>query len=706
MGAGIMRITATTLTALAVLLLALPAAAIVEVTPDEGHPGEELSVDVVGDPFIRTYEPGFTIAFDPDADIDVNFTYRAYDKGDERLRAQIQIHSNALPGHIDVLVLGRMGEELERARNAFEILGTAALISATPGALRQGTSASVTITGTSTHFDLSISQISVGSSGVQAEITSVSSDTRLTARFTVDDRASLGWRDVTVTTDIERAEGRRLIEVVEQPGLKRTDPDVLDQGQSTELVIIGSGTEFADGDAVGISGGGVSVLGASERLSNTKLRVKVDVDSRAAPGPRTVSVTTGGEVLTGADLLTIEAHISLTPDELVQNNEESFQAVGGEGWFDNGLVVSAGERVDVDSVFYHDPYSATFSATAEPNAVVGPRKVTFSVDGQSVTGTLTVKLNPNTTKLDTITPDSADAGVVDLPVTVQGTNTNFESGVTTLEGGDGVLVGHGFAAGGETQATGLLDLADDAPAGAIDVTAVTRYERVTLDSGFTVTQPAVVESVQPGLIDAGASETVTVTATGGGFVEGATRVFVSGENVTVDAVRVLAADSLEADVTVGAEAEGTVRVLKAVTGARAAIGGALDVFHPSLSADTPALWESRPTKVDLRAVDFDLSADPALSFEPPEITVSGITASGADHLSFSAHVPAGLGVREATLTVTVAGRSLAVDFTVRALPAADGGDGGCGCGSGAGRGAPVLSLLLLGLVLSRSRRAG
>jgi hypothetical protein len=91
------------------------------------------------------------------------------------------------------------------------------------------------------------------------------------------------------------------------PSLSAVTPGSVPQGStSVALMVTGTNTNFSASSIVTVSGQGITVSTASTS-SATSISATVNVDKAAAIGTHSVTVTTGAEIATGADILSVSA---------------------------------------------------------------------------------------------------------------------------------------------------------------------------------------------------------------------------------------------------------------------------------------------------------------------------------------------------------------------------------------------------------------
>jgi len=173
----------------------------------------------------------------------------------------------------------------------------------TPGDGAQAGTFNIEIAGSNTDFQTS-SMVSFSGTGISVNSITALSPVRIIANISVAASAALGFRDVTVSTNlggsIEMATGGGAFQVVGPP----VGPTILGaipaqgaQGQTLDVALSAINTHFVNGTSVGNLGSGITV-NATRVLSSTAAIVNISIANDAAIGFRDVRVNTGSEIAT------------------------------------------------------------------------------------------------------------------------------------------------------------------------------------------------------------------------------------------------------------------------------------------------------------------------------------------------------------------------------------------------------------------------
>jgi hypothetical protein len=168
-------------------------------------------------------------------------------------------------------------------------------ISLSPTSGNMGTTVPVTITGTNTTF-LPGSTIAVSGVDVTAANVAYVSPTSLTASIVMANTADAGPRTVTVTSGAEVDTAIFTVLVAPTPQVA-ISPASGANGSTVQVTITGVNTNFSTATTVAVSGTGVTVANVAGRDAGF-LSANFIIAPTAAPGPYTVTITSGTQVVT------------------------------------------------------------------------------------------------------------------------------------------------------------------------------------------------------------------------------------------------------------------------------------------------------------------------------------------------------------------------------------------------------------------------
>jgi hypothetical protein len=180
---------------------------------------------------------------------------------------------------------------------AFTVTGPT-LTSVAPGTGVRGTAVSVTLTGT----DLAgATAVTVSGTGVTASAVSASSDTTVTATFTITTGATVSARNVSVTTPNGTSPNLTAAFTVQGPTLTGIIP--VSGAHNTTVPVTLTGTNLTGATAVAMSGTGVTCSGITS--TSTSISASCAISNGAAHTARTVTATTPIGTTTGTVTFTV-----------------------------------------------------------------------------------------------------------------------------------------------------------------------------------------------------------------------------------------------------------------------------------------------------------------------------------------------------------------------------------------------------------------
>ena len=168
-----------------------------------------------------------------------------------------------------------------------------------PDKAHQGqTNLNVAVTGQYTHFAQGTTTASFGT-GITLNSVTVADSTHVTVNLSVDAMATVGNRNVTLTTGSEVVTLSNGFAVgAGTPVITQVNPNTGQQGQSNlNVAITGQYTHFVQGTTTASFGAGITINSVTVS-SATAATVNLSVDPGATVGNRNVTLTTGSEVVT------------------------------------------------------------------------------------------------------------------------------------------------------------------------------------------------------------------------------------------------------------------------------------------------------------------------------------------------------------------------------------------------------------------------
>jgi len=385
-----------------------------------------------------------------------------------------------------------------------------------PGWANPGDTVDVEIIGAYTHFQASTPTLSFGA-GVSVVPGSVNvvDNTHILAQVQVDPGAVLGPREVSASTTgetpIPLAGG---FVVGATPTIASISKASAPRGWTGDVEIAGSQTGFSPASQAAF-GSGVTVNDVTFRDIYT-VTANITVDASAAPGPRSVNVSTGGETPAPlADGFTVATPPSVTDVSPGAGPTGSEVTVTGSG-FGSSQGTSTVTFNGTSATVTTDHWTDGVITTTVPSGVrTGPVVVSTTAGGISNTDKVFTVPAPT---ISSCSPTSARRGDT-INVDITGTNTNFLGGSSqTTFSNSGIKV-NSMAVTDTTHAAANITVAADAAPGPRDMNVITGAETpAPLAGGFTIPAPPLVASVSP--VYGGPGTAVTVKGSGFGASAG------------------------------------------------------------------------------------------------------------------------------------------------------------------------------------------
>jgi hypothetical protein len=489
------------------------------------------------------------------------------------LTANITIGAGTALGAGSVQVI--TGSEALTLANGFTVGSAPTILSANPNTGTIGTTLNVVLTGSGTTW-LNGPGTLAGSFGAGVTVNSIAatSDTSANANITISAGATLGARTVVVTKGTETATGTGIFTVVSVPAISSVTPASGAQGQTENVTIAGVNAGWTGATTVNM-GAGITINTTTLNNSNS-ITVNITIDPVAAAlGFRTVTTTTGANVLTDPNAFTVTAGpaviSNVNPSSGKQGQALTVAITGTGTHFSQGVstVSFSGTLITPGAITVTSATSLTVNIAIDPAAATTARNVSVTTQNEvaSLTGGFTVA--PGTPVLTTVNPNSGVQGQTIASVALTGNFTHWVQGTTTATFGANITV-NSLTVNSATSATASITIDPLATAGARNVTLTTGGEIVTAINGFTINAgSAAISSIVPNTAQQGQGLSVTVTGTSTHFAQGTTTANF-GAGITVNAVNVTSATSATVQLTVAAGAGIGARTPTLTTGGESA----------------------------------------------------------------------------------------------------------------------------------------
>jgi hypothetical protein len=255
------------------------------------------------------------------------------------------------------------------------------------------------------------------------------------------------------------------------------------------VLVTGAFTHFDEDTTVAL-GAGITVNSVIVHNPN-QATANVTIAPGAALGTRTITVTTGSEVVTLADGFAVTSDASptitlVTPATYPQGAATIDVVVsGGSTHFVQGTTTANfGGDITVNSVTVQSPTQATVNITLASTIPTGPRTVRLST-GAEVVSLVDGFLVSGPPRVVRLTPTQFRRLQANVSVQVIGEFTHFTQGTTTVDFGAGVTV-NSVTVQSPTLATATITISGSATFGIKPVTVTTGSEILVRNNNFVI----------------------------------------------------------------------------------------------------------------------------------------------------------------------------------------------------------------------------
>jgi len=471
------------------------------------------------------------------------------------------------------------GEIVSKAGQITVTAATPYLSNTSPNSGTQGQQHElVTFTGVFTTFNDTTHGPLTANFGPNITVNSVVANTATsaTADISIDTVAFTGGRSCTLGSDgvnynftfTVNPSSASLVSVTPNSGL---------QGFSVALQVTGSNTHWAQG----LTSPGLGGITVNRTVINSPTSAEVDITipANAGLGARSLTMSTNGEIVTlnnAFTVLPITPSMTLSPSTGMiavapaTTNTVNVNLIGNFTHFNNGTTIAAidGNGVTIQNFQVINQYNATAQfvinnnpGTAAPalpctNIYGGNRTVTVETPltsgAEIVYAGFCVTSTP--AGIVSVTPNQSGEPATSLPITIIGTHTHFENGVTTVGFGPNITVGTVTVVNSTTLQTSIT-IASSAVLGwrPVFVNTVDAGNSVNeqLTAGFLITPPssATLVSVLPNSGIQGQSLTVQLTGNLTNWAQGSTTALF-GAGITVNNLTINSTASATAQISI------------------------------------------------------------------------------------------------------------------------------------------------------------
>ena len=527
----------------------------------------------------------------------------------------------------------------------------ATITSILPSSAQQGQqNVSVSILGQNSHFVQGVTGVNFGSGITVTSLTIVSS-TVATAVLTIDPNATIGKRDVTVSTGSEVAtlsQGFTVASPTLLPTITSVSPNSGPQGQGGPVAIVGQNTHFVQGTTQVDFGTGITVSNVTVGCP-TCLTVQLALAPTAPAGPHTVTVTTGTEVVSLVGGFTVipgtPILLTINPAGALQGQTVPVAVTGQYTHFTQGTtqVSFSGTGVTAPSVSVTSSTSLTAQVQVAANAAISTRDFTVTTGTEVVTVSAVFKIVAGVPTLTLLTPGSGQQGQT-LPVAITGQFTHFVQGTTQVSFGAGITT-NSVTVTDATDLTAQITIAPNATVGTQSLTVTTGTEVLTAPNAFAI-QPAtiIIFSLDPGGSYQGQTLSVSIVGQGTHFVQGTTTAnFGAGIAVGGAAegasgpVSVTSPTTATANITIDLAAVSGLRTVTATTGTEQAsfVNGFTVLPLPSISSMVPNSGVAGQQNISMAIVGQNThfaQGTTQVTFSS-DVTAASVTVTDATHLT-------------------------------------------------------------------------
>ena len=541
------------------------------------------------------------------------------------------------------------------------------------------------LTVTGTNFVTTVPQtVFTFDNGVTVTASNVTSPTSATITVSIASSAPAAARTITATNadgGVGTCTGTstpKCFTVSAAPTISSISPPTLARGQSGTVTISGSNFTTGTYNAGNVSfGAGITVTSATW-VNAGRVDATITVDSLAAQGSRTVTLTNPTTDTAGAGTATKNnafsvAAISVTganPASAANTNSRTLTISGGGfALGPNGeaptvtLVPTSGiaaAQSPIVGTAVSNVTSSSLTATFALNAVT-PGGYDISVvnnTGEAGSCSNCFTVFGGQPSVTSVTPSSRGAGAQNQVLSIVG--TNFSHGATvSFPPTSGVTVDGTPTVVDSSHITVTVDIAGSATPGVANPTVTTAapdsQSGTCIGGCFTVNAKPSVTSISPNARAIG-SAPVTITVTGTGFQTGQTPTLSLGNGVTVSNVTVVNPTSVTATVAIANNAIPGPRDATVTNpdGGSSTTTNAFTVdAAPIINTVTPATIQRGATGVDITISGSNFNTtDTAVTFSGTGLTITQTTRTSANVVvvRVNADTAAPLGARDVTVT--------------------------------------------------------
>jgi hypothetical protein len=618
--------------------------------PSSALPGQTLSVNFTGanthwDPAATTAEFGNNIT--------VN-TFQVLSP--TSATANITIAANA-PGSSNQITITTGSEVVTAGFNIVVSVPTLSIVDPSSG-LQGSNNLNVNIIGQYTVFD-STTTFNFGS-GITVNSVTIIGPTVASANISIAQLAQLGGRSVTATTEGVTIGGAGYTVTPSLALISAISPNTAQQGASVNVDVTGQNTHWSAATVFSF-GDGITVSNVVVN-SSTDATMTLTIPPLAGEGATGATATTSGEVARINNAFVVQPGtpylLSSGPGSVPQQGSVTFTILSqATTWTTTPPTVSYGAGIVISNVNVTGDTSLTVMGYAQPTTPVGYRNLTVTAGSQVLSIGNAVYVSPGPAVINSVSPATAGQGANIATLQINGINTNWQQGVTTLSF-PGALV-NSLTINSPTSATANITVSNYATPGFVSITMTTLGEVASESNAFeiTQTQPEILY-INPASVVQGATQTVTITTLYTNFVQGTTTA-TFGAGITVNSVTVASATSLQVNLTVQPTAALGYRNVSLTTGSQnVAVSNLFQVAQGpaaiyTLSPNTGQ--QNQSLNVLITGSQTNFAQGTTVASFGGGITVTGLTVTDLLHATASITIPNSTAAGNYTVTLTTGG---------------------------------------------------
>ncbi|MFH1714776.1 MAG: IPT/TIG domain-containing protein [Elusimicrobiota bacterium] len=418
------------------------------------------------------------------------------------------------------------------------------------------------------------------------------SSNTITLTIDVSNNATIGKRDIIVTSGGIFGTGKALFEVLSKPIIQTVTPSGHLVGTTNQTITL-TGLGFGSGGGTSVSFNPNYITVNSVSLINSQtVKLNVSLNGPSIEVGNYDIIVTNNDNSTAAkeDAFAVLPSLptpivySISPSKVHQGlSGQEIAVIGGN--FEQGAIVSfSGGKVIGSSVAYISESQLQLVVAVESDAVVGFRDVTITNPNS---GTYTLEDGFEVVTTPTIT--SSDPSSISKPVsggenhTLLINGTGFSENASVRISGQSIYVSSTRFVG-STQLETSIVVYSSASVGAHDIIVDNTFGISGLGAGaLKITEPLTIDNTTALQIPRGVKDRI-ITVKGTGFENGASVVF-GGGGITVNSVDRLSSKELELSVSVADNAELGARLITITNTngtSRTSETGILEIVEPIL----------------------------------------------------------------------------------------------------------------------------